>query len=49
MLTAQSALAGARQQRIAAERGWQVARAQLALALGRLTSAEPLEGVAAPP
>ena len=42
VLTAQSALAAARQQRIAAERGWQVARAQLALALGRLTSAEPL-------
>lgn len=45
VLTAQSALAGARQQRIAAERGWHVARAQLALALGRLTSAEPLEGI----
>jgi outer membrane protein len=42
VLTAQSALASARQQRITAERGWQVARAQLALALGRLTSAEPL-------
>jgi TolC family type I secretion outer membrane protein len=42
VLTAQSALASARQQRIAAERGWRVARAQLALALGRLTSAEPL-------
>jgi outer membrane protein len=49
VLTAQSALAGARQQRIAAERGWQVARAQLALALGRLTSAEPLMGSGATP
>ncbi len=49
VLTAQSALAAARQQRIAAERGWQVARAQLALALGRLTSAEPLAAAGALP
>jgi TolC family type I secretion outer membrane protein len=49
VLTAQSALASARQQRIAAERGWQVARAQLALALGRLTSAEPLATLGAAP
>jgi outer membrane protein len=49
VLTAQSALAGARQQRIAAERGWQVAKAQLALALGRLSSAEPLAGTGGAP
>ena len=42
VLTAQSAAAGARQQRIGAEQAWQVARAQLALSIGRLTSAEPL-------
>ncbi|SRR5579871_342004 len=42
VLTAQSAAAAARQQRIGAEQAWQVARAQLALSLGRLTSAEPL-------
>ena len=41
VLTAQSAAAGGRLQRIGAERGWQVARAELALALGRLTGAEP--------
>ena len=49
VLTAQSAAAGAKQQRIAAERGWQVARAQLALALGRLSSAEPLENIGKSP
>jgi outer membrane protein TolC len=49
VLTAQTALAVARQQRIAAELGWEVARAQLALALGRLSSAEPLVGNAALP
>lgn len=49
VLTAQSALAAARQQRISAERGWQVARAQLALALGRLTSAEPLANAGVEP
>ena len=42
LLTAQSGAANARQLRINAELGWQVARAQLALALGRLTGAEPL-------
>jgi outer membrane protein TolC len=42
VLTAQTALATARQLRITAELGWKVARAQLALALGRLSSAEPL-------
>jgi len=42
VLTAQTALATAREQRITAELGWKVARAQLALALGRLSSAEPL-------
>jgi len=46
VLTAQSAAAAARQQRIAAEQAWQVARAQLALSLGRLTSAEPLNAAA---
>lgn len=42
VLTAQSAAASSRQLRINAELGWKVARAALALALGRLTSAEPL-------
>jgi outer membrane protein TolC len=45
VLTAQSAAALARQTRINAELGWQVARAQLALALGRLTGVEPLSTV----
>jgi outer membrane protein len=49
VLTAQSAAALARQTRINAELGWQVARAQLALALGRLTGTEPLSAVEAPP
>jgi len=49
VLTAEAAAVLARQQRIAAERGWQVARAQFALALGRLTGAEPLPGRAALP
>ncbi len=44
VLTAQSALATARQVRINAELGWFVARAQLAYALGRLSSAVPLSG-----
>jgi len=49
VLTAQSAAATARQTRINAELGWKVARAQLALALGRLSSAEPLrDGTALP-
>jgi outer membrane protein TolC len=42
VLTAQSAAANARQLRINAELGWKVARAQLALALGRLTGDQPL-------
>jgi outer membrane protein TolC len=42
VLTAQTAAATARQFRINAELGWKVARAQLSLALGRLSSAEPL-------
>jgi outer membrane protein TolC len=49
VLTAQSAAALARQTRINTELNWQVARAQLAFALGRLTSAEPLAAEAAPP
>jgi hypothetical protein len=40
--TAQNAAASARQLRINAELNWEVARAQLALALGRLTGAQPL-------
>jgi TolC family type I secretion outer membrane protein len=42
VLTAQTALATARELRINAELGWNVARAQLAYALGRLASAAPL-------
>jgi outer membrane protein TolC len=42
VLTAQSAAASARLLRISAELAWQTGRAQLALALGRLTGAEPL-------
>ena len=42
LLTAQTAAASARQLRISAELNWEVARAQLALALGRLTGAQPL-------
>jgi len=42
VLTAQTALATARQTRINSELGWFVARAQLAFALGRLSSAAPL-------
>jgi len=42
VLTAQAGAANARTVRINAELGWKVARAQLALALGRLSSAEPL-------
>lgn len=49
VLTAQTALATARQVRINAELGWKVARAQLALALGRLSSAQPLLETAALP
>ena len=43
VLTAQTAAASARLLRIDAEYGWQLARAQLALALGRLTGADPLD------
>jgi len=49
LLTAQSAAASARQLRIAAELGWQVARAQLALALGHLSGTVPLDVSAALP
>jgi outer membrane protein TolC len=49
VLTAQTAAALARQTRISAELGWQVARAQLTLAVGRLTGIEPLSGVGALP
>jgi outer membrane protein len=42
VLTAQSALASAQQVRIQAELGWFVARSQLAFALGRLSTAEPM-------
>jgi outer membrane protein TolC len=49
VLTAQTAAATSRQLRINAELGWKVARANLALALGRLSSAEPLRDGAALP
>ena len=49
VVTAQSAAAAAREQRINAELGWKVARAQMAFALGRLSSAAPLAGSAALP
>lgn len=49
VLTAQTAAAVARQLRIDAELSWKVSRAQLALALGRLSSAEPLRDDAALP
>ena len=42
LMTAQTAAATSRQLRINAELGWKVARANLALALGRLSSAEPV-------
>ena len=42
VLTAQTAAATSRTLRINAELGWKVSRANLALALGRLTSAQPL-------
>lgn len=45
VLTAQTAAATARQSRIGAEYGWQVARAQLALALGRLHGTDSLNTV----
>ena len=49
VLTAQTAAATARQLRINAELSWQVSRAQLALALGRLSGVEPLAGIEAAP
>jgi outer membrane protein len=49
VLTAQTGAATARQVRINAELSWRVARAQLALALGRLTSAQPVADGASPP
>ena len=49
VLTAQAAAATARQLRINAELGWQVARAQVVRAVGRLTSAEPLKTASAVP
>jgi len=48
LLTAQTAAATAQQTRIAAEYNWEVMRASLVLALGRLTGAEPLSGNAVP-
>jgi outer membrane protein len=48
VLTAQTAAANARVLRINAELNWKVARAQLALALGRLTGAQPLADGALP-
>jgi TolC family type I secretion outer membrane protein len=49
VLTAQTAAATSRTLRINAELGWKVARANLALALGRLSSADPLAAGAALP
>lgn len=49
VVTAQSAAATARQVRVSAELNWRVSRAQLALALGRLSSVEPLQETAGLP
>jgi outer membrane protein len=49
VLTAQTGASTARVLRINAELGWKVARAQLALALGRLSNAEPLRDISALP
>ena len=49
VLTAQTAAATSRELRISAELGWKVSRAQLALALGLLSSAAPLADGAALP
>jgi outer membrane protein len=49
VLTAQTGAANARQLRINAELSWEVSRAQLVLAVGKLTSAEPLSSTAALP
>jgi outer membrane protein TolC len=48
LLTAQTAAASAQQTRITAEYNWEVSRARLVLALGRLTNAEPLRGSSVP-
>jgi outer membrane protein len=45
LLTAQTAASAARQARITAELNWEVARAKLALALGRLSGAVPLNAI----
>jgi outer membrane protein TolC len=49
LLTAQAAYAAALTSRITAEQSWQVARAQLVLAVGRLTGTEPIATGAAIP
>jgi outer membrane protein TolC len=49
LLTAQTAAANALQTRVTAELNWQVARAQLAFALGRLSGTEPLGSESALP
>jgi outer membrane protein len=49
VLTAQQAESAAHQLQIGAQLGWRVARSQLALALGRLSSWEPLKDDAAIP
>ncbi len=48
LLTAQASAAAAAQTRITAELNWEVSRAQLILALGRLSGAEPLSDPALP-
>ncbi len=42
LLTAQASAASAAQARVSAEQAWEVARGQLALALGHLSRTEPL-------
>ena len=49
VLTAQGGAAAARQLRINAELSWQVSRAQLALALGRLSGTDPLDRIQVEP
>jgi outer membrane protein len=49
VLTAQNGASTARQTRISAELSWEVARAQLALALGKLTGTEPLAEIETSP
>lgn len=48
LLTAQAAAASAAQTRITAELNWEVSRAQLTLAIGRLSGSEPLTDQALP-